>query len=345
MTYALKAAAAVIALATGLTAGAARAQDTIELKIAHAFPATHYLIAHGLDVWVAAVKEELGDRVNFTIYPAQQLGKAGDALDLAANKVAEVVLTATSYHPAQLTVSAVAELPGMFSDICVASRASMELSKKGALFDEVDFAPNGVRAIYNASLPTYNVVTATRKVEKLEDLAGLKLRTTGAAMDMTARTLGAVGVRMPSTELYQAAQRGTVDGALFLYNGMPPYDLQTIFKHSTEGVSMGSTHVVVLMNRERFDALPADIQEVFLRHGAAAAENNCTWMAENDKLARDKMVAESGLEVTTLDADEKARWEKRTAMVADEWAESIGPQGKQALAAYREALEHFAKQN
>lgn len=345
MTFALKAAAAAVALATGLTTGAAAAQDTIELKIAHPFPTTHYLVEHGLDVWVAALEEDLGDRVNFTIYPAQQLGKSAELLGLAANGVADLVLTATSYHPAQLTVSGVAELPGMFSDICAGSRASMELSAKDTLFDAVDFAPNGVRAIYNVSLPLYNFITATRKVEKLEDLAGLKLRTTGSAMDMTARALGAVAVRMPSAELFQAAQRGTVDGALYLYNGMPPYDLQTVFKHSTEGVSMGTTHLAMLMNREKFNGLPADIQEAFLRHGTAAAENNCAWMAENEAAVRDKMVAEDGLEVVTLGADEQARWEERTAMVAEEWAGSIGAEGKRALDAYREALERLAAQN
>jgi len=345
MTFALKAATAAMALATGLTAGAALAQDTIELKIAHPFPTTHYLIEHGLDIWLAGLDEELGDRVNFTVYPAQQLGKSAEMLDLAANGVADLVLTATSYHPAQITVSGVAELPGMYSDICVASHASMELSSKDALFDTVDFAPNGVRAIYNVSLPIYKVITATQKVETLEDLEGLKLRTTGAAMDMTARALGAAAVRMPSAELFQAAQRGTVDGALYLYNGMPPYDLQTVFKHSTEGVSMGSTHLVLLMNREKFDALPADIQDAFLRHGIAAADNDCTWMAENETIVRDRMVAEAGLEVVTLSADEQARWEELTARVAGDWAESIGTHGKPALDAYREAVARLEAQN
>ncbi|MDF1873944.1 TRAP transporter substrate-binding protein DctP [Vannielia sp.] len=345
MNISIKGAALGVALTTALTAGAASAQDTIDLKISHAFPPTHYLIEHGLDIWVNGLKEDLGDRVDFTIYPAQQLGKAAEGLDLVSNGAADLVFTATSYHPTQITVSGVAELPGVFSDICVATRASMEMSREGALFDKVDFEPSGVRAIYNASLPTYNVVTATRKVEKLEDFEGLKLRTTGAAMDLTARTLGAAAVRMPSAELFQAAQRGTVDGALYLYAGMPPYDLQTVFKHSTEGVSMGSTHVVLLMNREKFDSLPDDVQEVFLRHGVAAAENNCAWMAENDSLVRDKMVDEAGLEVVKLGAEETARWKERTDAVAADWAASVGEHGAEAVEAYTAAVGRIAAKN
>ncbi|MDF1716030.1 MAG: TRAP transporter substrate-binding protein DctP [Antarcticimicrobium sp.] len=345
MNISIKGAALGAALATALTTGAANAQDTIDLKISYAFPPTHYLIEHGLDIWVAGVKEDLGDRVDFTIYPAQQLGKAAEGLDLVSNGAADLVLTATSYHPTQITVSGVAELPGMFSDICVATRASMELSREGALFDNVDFDPNGVRAIYNVSLPIYNVVTATRKVEKLEDFEGLKLRTTGAAMDLTARTLGAAAVRMPSAELFQAAQRGTVDGALYLYAGMRPYDLQTVFKHSTEGVSMGSTHLVLLMNREKFDSLPDDVQEVFLRYGVAAAENNCAWMAENDSLVRDKMVDEAGLEVIKLGAEEAARWKERTSAVAADWAASVGEHGAEAVDAYTAAVGRIAAKN
>ncbi|MBB06266.1 MAG: hypothetical protein CML03_12250 [Pseudooceanicola sp.] len=345
MNFSIKSAAAGFAFATAVTASAASAQDTIDLKISHAFPTTHYLIENGLDVWVASLKEELGDRINFTIYPAQQLGKAAEALDLAASGVADVVLTATSYHPTQLTVTGVAELPGMFSDICVASRASMALSKEGEFFDTADFEPNEVQAIYNVSLPIYKVVTADRKVETMDDLKGLKLRTTGAAMELTARELGAVGVRMPSPELFQAAQRGTVDGALYLYAGMPPYDLQSVFKHSTEGVSMGSTHLVLLMNREKFNDLPEDIQETFLRLGAAAAENNCAWMTDNETVERDRMVEESGLEVTTLADDEAARWRELTAAVAGDWASSAGEDGAKAVETYRAAVESAAAQN
>jgi TRAP-type C4-dicarboxylate transport system substrate-binding protein len=136
-----------------------------------------------------------------------------------------------------------------------------------------------------------------------------------------------------------------VDGALFLYAGMPPYDLQTVFKHSTEGVSMGSTHVVLLMNRDKFNALPDDIQTAFLRHGVAAAENNCAWMAENESLVRDRMVDESGLEVITLSAEETARWIERTAAVAADWAASVGEHGAEAVEAFTAAVDRLAAKN
>jgi len=68
MNISIKGAALSVALTTALTAGAASAQDTIDLKISHAFPPTHYLIEHGLDIWVNGLKEDLGDRVDFTIY-------------------------------------------------------------------------------------------------------------------------------------------------------------------------------------------------------------------------------------------------------------------------------------
>lgn len=329
--------AVLSAFAMGLTPAALHAQDAMELKVSHAFPATHYLIEEGLNVWTDELADRLGDRVAFTVYPAQQLGKAAEALQLAADGVADLVLTATSYHPSQITVSGVAELPGLFEDICAASEASMALSQDGAIFDTTDFEPNGVIAIYNASLPTYKVVTSTTPVSTLEDVAGLKLRTTGAAMDMAARALGASAVRMPSSELFQSAQRGTVDGALFLYTGMPPWDLNSVFHHATEGVSMGSTHVVLLMNREMFRALPEDVRRAFLEAGKVAARNNCAWMAENDKLIRDRMVAEDGLVVTVLDPPEIARWKERTDSVAAQWVEAIGAQGKPA----QEALDAF----
>ena len=50
MNFSIKSAAAGFAFATAVTASAASAQDTIDLKISHAFPTTHYLIENGLDI-------------------------------------------------------------------------------------------------------------------------------------------------------------------------------------------------------------------------------------------------------------------------------------------------------
>src|SRR5690625_7406091 len=59
---------------------AASAQTT--LRIGDSLPAGHY-IAEGLtEFWMAAVKDQLGDDIDFDHFPAEQLGKAGDMLAL-----------------------------------------------------------------------------------------------------------------------------------------------------------------------------------------------------------------------------------------------------------------------
>lgn len=334
--------AALAASVAIFAASPSTAQEAFEFKIAHPFPPTHYLAVNGIDVWLEKIKERLGDRVSFTLYPAQQLGKSADTLELAETGVAEIVLTATSYHPARLPLSGVAELPGMYDDICAGSQAALVLSQEGALLDEHDFAPNNVRSMFNVSLPIYKVVTSTKPVRTLEDVANLKLRTTGGAMDLTARALGAVAVRMASAELFQAAERGTVDGALYLYTGMPPYDLQTVFKHATEGVSLGSTHVTFLINRDTLDALPADIKQAFLEAGAETSASLCKWMDGNDGIIRDTMVKEDGLQVIQLDEEQVRLWEEKVEAVAADWVKTIGEQGKPAqevIDAYRAEVE------
>ena len=332
------ASAAIAASAAIFIAGPSPAQEALEFKIAHPFPSTHYLSVHGVDVWLEKIRERLGERVSFTVYPAQQLGKAADSLELAETGVAEIVVTPVSNHAARLPLSSVAELPGMFSDICAGSRASLALSQEGGLLDEHDFAPNNVLSIWNVSVPTYKVITASKRVNTLEDVAGLKLRTTGPAMDLTTRALGAAAVRMPSAELYQAASRGTVDGAVYFYTGMPPYDLQSVFKHAAEGVSLGSAHAAFLINRDIFQALPADIKQAFLEAGAETTDSLCKWMAENDRVIRDTMVEEDGLEIIQLSEEQVRLWEERVETVATDWAKGLGEQGKPAqevLDAYR----------
>jgi len=59
-----------------------------------------------------------------------------------------------------------------------------------------------------------NLGGAIRPIHTMEDLKGLKLRTTGSAQAAVYKALGAVPTQLSSKEVYMALQRGTIDGAL-----------------------------------------------------------------------------------------------------------------------------------
>src|SRR5689334_12289958 len=97
-------------LAAGLT-GAARAQDkTIELKFSHWVPATHPIVKAS-EEWTQSITKASNGTIKFTIYPAQQLGKAFDHYDMARDGIADVAYANPGYAPGRFPVIAGAELP------------------------------------------------------------------------------------------------------------------------------------------------------------------------------------------------------------------------------------------
>src|SRR5690606_5546733 len=107
-----------------------------------------------------------------------------------------------------------------------------------------EYARAGVHPLFVSILAPYVIMTSKKEVHTLEDLAGLKIRASGAAHTRVVSALGGAPVPLPSAEVYDALLRGTVDGALYPFSGLPPYDMQTQLRYSIEGVSLGAGSVV-----------------------------------------------------------------------------------------------------
>src|SRR5690606_42148542 len=89
--YMLRNTLAATAAAFALLAGSALAQDNpVELRLAHWVPPQHPLQVHGLTEWINSSKEASGGSITVTIYPAQQLGQAGDHYDMARDGLTDI---------------------------------------------------------------------------------------------------------------------------------------------------------------------------------------------------------------------------------------------------------------
>ncbi|HEY0294224.1 MAG TPA: TRAP transporter substrate-binding protein DctP, partial [Bordetella sp.] len=225
-------AALALALAGAAGRSAAQAADTIELKVADSFPAGHYLVELMLKPWMADVTKRTNGKVKFSYFPNQQLGKATDLLNLTQSGVVDIGYIAPSYASDKMPLSAVAELPGEFTRSCTGTMAYWKTAR-GGMLSKAEYQPNGIRLVMAVLLPPYKIFTAKQKVETVQDIQGLKLRTTGGAQDITARTVNAVPVRMSAPDAYQALSRGTLDGLLFPDESISSYGLAKLVKHAT----------------------------------------------------------------------------------------------------------------
>ncbi|RDD72016.1 hypothetical protein DVR11_07870 [Paracoccus versutus] len=313
----------------------AMAQEEMTLKLAHIAPATHYLWEQGAKPFTEAVTESTGGRVRFDVYPAGQLGK--DYISILNSGIADVVFFVANYAPDKFPLTSVVELPSPYKTSCEATARFWDLAQDGGLLNEQEYKPQGIHVLFVSSLRPYTVMTTGKQVAGLGDVAGLKLRANGAAMDKAVRALGGVPVRVPSPEAYDALTRGTVDGGVYSYLSLPEFKLDQVFHHAVDGVQIGSPGIVFAMSERGWERLPEDVKAAMTEAALPAQEGLCAWQDAEETKVRDRLVAEQGFTVNTLSAEEAAQWNERLATVASVWLDelkAVGKDGEALLQAY-----------
>ncbi|ODT38103.1 MAG: hypothetical protein ABS55_01480 [Lautropia sp. SCN 70-15] len=328
----LAAAAAVAALP--LFAGA-----QTSLRVADSLPVGHFFAEQGLKFWIAEVRRQTNNAVEVQHFPAEQLGKAKDMFQLAMTGVADIAYVVPSYVSDKMPLMTVSELPGLASTSCQGTRAFMKLVRGGVL-DKQELAPNGFVILFGAILEPYQVY-ATRKIESLESINGMKLRTAGAAQGATIKALGGVPVNMAAPDTYESLSRGTIDGVVFPTASLLAYDLPSRLKGATQDVSFGTVLISYGISQKKFLSLPENVRQAMLSAGDAAANNVCTFL-DNGVAANRAKIAAAGVSFTRLGEADTKKLAGIAATVQKDWAAALDKRGKpgtEVLEAYVDALK------
>src|SRR5690606_34767406 len=121
-TFRLKTAAAALLAAAPLLASA----QTV-LRVADSLPVGHFFAERGIKVWLSDVKKATNNAVDMQYFPAEQLGKAKDMLQLAMSGVADITYVVPSYVSDKMPLMTVSELPGMARSSCHGTKAFLKL--------------------------------------------------------------------------------------------------------------------------------------------------------------------------------------------------------------------------
>jgi TRAP-type C4-dicarboxylate transport system substrate-binding protein len=328
--------------AIALLAGslAATSSQALELKVADSFPAGHYLVRLMLKPWMDDVTRRTNGAVTFSYYPNQQIGKATDMLRLTQSGVIDIGYIAPSYVSDKMPLSEVAQLPESFHTSCEGTLAYWKSARQGILAEQ-EYKPNKIKLLMEIVLPPYQVWTAKQKVDGAKDIAGLKLRTTGGAQDLTLRALGAVPVRMSAPDAYESLSRGTMDGLVFPMESVISYGLDKLVKHATEGVSFGSFIVAFSINQSVWDRLPDDVKTAMSEASEAIEPQVCSEVDKEQDDSR-KHLQDSGVSFEPLPEATRAEFKEKLKVVGQEWATGLDSRGKQASAALKEFQDLLA---
>jgi TRAP-type mannitol/chloroaromatic compound transport system substrate-binding protein len=157
-----------------------------------------------------------------------------------------------------------------------------------------------VVSFFGPPMPTQPLGWFKKEITSADDFKGLKFRTVGLSADLF-KELGAAVVILPGPDVVPSLERGVIDGAEF---NNPSSDKLLGFQDIVKVLMVQSYHQPVeflefLVNKKKFEALPADLQAIF-RYATMAESADATWKYFLDANSKDlQEIKSKGVKVMT----------------------------------------------
>ena len=296
--------AAVFAMSTAAQAD--------ELKLAHFASTKYHLHVEMFEPLAEAISEATGGETTIRIYPGGELG-AGPVkqYDRAIDGVADIVYALPGYTAAQFKKTLLVEIPGV---IPAGANATVEVWEDIALVED-EFRRVKLLGLWTAG--EGSLLMREKRIEKLEDLAGLKIRVPSRNTGRVIESWGATAVSMPITEVYSSMETGVIDGVLVDTSVLSSFKLGEVTNHITKGFTGTNSMFMMVMNRDSWNDLDADTQAQLTElTGAVMSDGGRTTMRNAADKAFDNWLANGG-ELIELSAEEAAKFDAASAGIAD----------------------------
>lgn len=180
---------------------------------------------------------------------------------------------------------------------------------------------------------------ANKPVKLPSDLKGLRLRSFGSELSQLMRDLGASPVTLSSQEIYQATQRGTINGFITGPSSTYARKLYEVVKYSS-AASLLYISFPATVNLEWWNGLPKNVQAAISK-AARVAELKTRELAKAEDQQSTQQIAKLGVTIQTLTPAERAQWVTASKPVYDKYLQRTGDAGRKMLALVQEANARF----
>jgi TRAP-type C4-dicarboxylate transport system substrate-binding protein len=324
--------AAGVLCAAGLATSTAA--QPVPLKLATFGPPQSYFYAEVVIPWMEAVNRDSNGTVAIKYFGGGVLGNAGNMYDSVLTGAADIGWGLLGSVQGKFVKSSVVELPFGYEKGEVGAVALWRLYDKGLIASDFD----EIKLFGLTAWPTAAIQTKSKKIQTLEDLKGVKLRVSGKWQAATVSAFNATPVNIPVDEVYQAIDKGVIDGAWTSLVATGQFRLDEIARHFLDAPLNGGGGLL-FMKREAYEKLPAAAKAAFEKNSGEALSRALGASNDREVLRVKKVLTELAaagkIEAPyTLSPEEFQRWRAAAEPVADAWARSV-PDGPAILAAYR----------
>jgi TRAP-type transport system periplasmic protein len=315
------------AMAVAMAASPAWAQKQT-LRMAYWTGPSHQMV-QTLAAWIKTIEEASGGNLTVELDKAA-LGKMEAQYDLIRNGVRDMVWAVPGYTVGRFELLQAAELPLLCPNPTVCSPALWKWYTKNGLAEKEFTDTKLITTFVGGPF----VIHTMKPVKTLDEVRALKIRASGPSLP-GAKALGLNAVPIPPTEVYEAIQKGTVDGAEFPWEAMPSFRINELVKaHLEIPGGLGAPAFVIVANTKAFENLTPANKAALMKAGgeAGAALIGKAWTEADERARLD--AKDRGQTIEVLVPAELEKWRQLLAPLTDEWvakADKKGLDGRRLL--------------
>ncbi len=295
------------------------AQAKITLKFSEStFPATHRMAMLMAD-WCKEVEKRTNGRIKIDFFPGGILAPTTQVFDSVKKGIADLGDTFASYTKGRFPLIETIDLPYGYKSAAMGTKLTNAFYNK---FKPKEYDDVKIMFFYTAGP---QMLCTKKPVTKLEELKGLKIRSTGSSAKIVEH-LGGAPVGMPMGEAYDAIARGVVNGVVAPTEVMKGWKLGEVLSYCTQ---YGASHVnaaYIFMNKNKWNSIPAGDQKIIEQINAEWIEKTAKNWDDADKEGAD-MLAQKGGKVLQLSKEEEARWKAKLQPMFDEYIKELKAKG------------------
>ncbi len=327
----------VAAMFVSVSAPPMAAAGPIVLSYANFPPAPTFPCVQ-MERWKKEVEKRTNGAVKINTYPGGTLLGAKEMMDGVIAGTADIGNLCQAYQPGRFVLSNATALPLGVPNARVGSLLLWELYKK------YKFKPfDKVKVLTMFTTAPSNIMSKI-PIRSLKDIKGVDLRASGGAAQIL-KAWGANQVGMPMSATPEALQKGVVQGLFSSLEVMKDFK----FAETCKYVTMTNTVIypfAVVMNMDKWNSLPKDVQKVMEDLGAEQAEWTGNYMDSQVKKAIAWSKEKQGVEFITLSPAEKAKWDAKLDFIVSDWikkAKAKGYPAEEIVADIKALIKKYSK--
>lgn len=256
---ATQAATTAAAVATAAPTEAAKAADPVVIKVAMSYSETDTTAMHMVEYY-NKVMEATNGAIQFEYHYNGELGSLTDYVEMIQQGAPLITNGSTGYFKDYIPDLGIVNGPYLYNNW----RQIISIQDTDWFKEQQEkLAKDGDIHIVTLFYTGDRHVASTKKIEKPEDLKGLKVRVPGDPIyDALWGSFGASPVQLPFTEVYTGLQQGIIDAAEAPLSTLYSFSLQEVAPYLTlsRHISCADT---VFMNETVWQTIPAEYQQVF----------------------------------------------------------------------------------